>query len=970
MDIFSLVGKLTLEGQDKVNQQLSNLERNTQKVQKGLRVAGAAFTAVGVAGLAIVQSTKKMNAQLGVTALNLGVTTKEMRDLTLATTNVTFPIDEVIASFDLLARAGVKDTEVLKATATAFDTLGDAIGIPASQVTSYLVPAMKTFGLTAEEMAKKTDIMTYMSRESTMTMADFNTMVGYTTPQLVEAGLTMDDLTAALIHMERQGYAPGRVMTREFMKATTLATKEQIPLTEALGMTSEELKAIQEEFAGTTGMTQKYADAANKQYTLMDKLKQKWSEITLSMSGFLEPLEPVLAGMTAVGPLMIGLSTSAGTAAIKWGLHTAALVAHKVATLASAIAIKAVTAAQWLWNAAMAANPIGLIIMGIAALVAAGIALWKNWDKVKAFFLKAWVSMKIAVLTSVEKILGGLSKFMGWIPWLGDKIQDAHDAISNMIDEEKVTKAALGVKKALEETGETAEEAGEKVRELADKYENYIVSVEKLIEAQEFAQTEAGKLGLTMDDLKEYMIAAGRGADLATLSYEDWLRIGEDVNEFARHFNINLEDLADTSERTTDDMVQDIRTWTNKAKTAEQDVTRAKIEGIDDRMKEERKAHQERMDALRDEYDETIKTIDAELDYALRGYENQLEAIDSQIEAIDDAERGRRDGERKAELEASIAEEKDADRRADLEDNLNELLIRSDNRQWQKERELAYEARIAEEKDADERKRLEQRLADFLLEVQARRTKKQLETDRETLRQEMDMAREEARNDRDQAQEAYDYKRDLQEQEHDDLISQLETEKETLDAALEEKLQRYDNDLTAFEALLAQEIEDTEAFVAAYNELIAQLKDKTVTITTVQETVYKTTGAPLSPAEKRAKEIQEEIREAAPMPIPTPPTSAEKRAVEIMAEIRKAAPMPVTYPGYQHGGIAMRPMLAMIGEQAPRIPEAVLPLDRTKGMFGPAISINIAEMNVRDDRDIDLIAERLVARMRLRGVRL
>ena len=40
-----------------------------------------------------------------------------------------------------------------------------------------------------------------------------------------------------------------------------------------------------------------------------------------------------------------------------------------------AIVQKAITAGQWLWNAAMAANPIGLLVAGVAALVAGGVAL-------------------------------------------------------------------------------------------------------------------------------------------------------------------------------------------------------------------------------------------------------------------------------------------------------------------------------------------------------------------------------------------------------------------------------------------------------------------------------------------------------------------------------------------------------------------------------------------------------------------
>lgn len=54
------------------------------------------------------------------------------------------------------------------------------------------------------------------------------------------------------------------------------------------------------------------------------------------------------------------IATKANTAATNGGI---------VAKIAAAAASKAAAAAQWLWNAAMAANPIGLVIAGVGALI-------------------------------------------------------------------------------------------------------------------------------------------------------------------------------------------------------------------------------------------------------------------------------------------------------------------------------------------------------------------------------------------------------------------------------------------------------------------------------------------------------------------------------------------------------------------------------------------------------------------------
>lgn len=69
------------------------------------------------------------------------------------------------------------------------------------------------------------------------------------------------------------------------------------------------------------------------------------------------------------------------------------------------------TAAQWLLNVAMTANPVGLVIAGIAGLIAIGYVLISNWDTVKQWFITLWNDPKAAIdqFTSGAKALIGES---------------------------------------------------------------------------------------------------------------------------------------------------------------------------------------------------------------------------------------------------------------------------------------------------------------------------------------------------------------------------------------------------------------------------------------------------------------------------------------------------------------------------------------------------------------------------------
>ena len=67
------------------------------------------------------------------------------------------------------------------------------------------------------------------------------------------------------------------------------------------------------------------------------------------------------------------------------------------------------TVAQWLLNAAMSANPIGLVVAAITALVAAFVILWNKSEAFREFFIGMWEEIKNVLGTICEAIGGFFS---------------------------------------------------------------------------------------------------------------------------------------------------------------------------------------------------------------------------------------------------------------------------------------------------------------------------------------------------------------------------------------------------------------------------------------------------------------------------------------------------------------------------------------------------------------------------------
>ena len=100
----------------------------------------------------------------------------------------------------------------------------------------------------------------------------------------------------------------------------------------------------------------------------------------------------VAAGIAALIVTIAGMTLIVQGAALAYASFKLAAEFVKGLHLATKIA----TAAQWAWNTAMSANPIGLIVIAIAAVVGAIYLLYTHFDGVREYADKAWEGIQAA----------------------------------------------------------------------------------------------------------------------------------------------------------------------------------------------------------------------------------------------------------------------------------------------------------------------------------------------------------------------------------------------------------------------------------------------------------------------------------------------------------------------------------------------------------------------------------------------
>lgn len=204
-------------------------------------------------------------------------------------------------------------------------------------------------------------------------------------------------------------------------------------------------------------------------------------------------LTAAIAAQTAATGASTGVQV-ANTAATNAGATSkvraaAAWVAARVAMVASTVATGVMTAAQWALNAALNANPIGLVILAVAALVAGIVIAYRESETFRSIVQAAWQGIQDAAkwawenvlkptvealvqavvgayrtfqdfrrtadeawegikskaaegvravvdffLGMAEGILGAAESAFGWVPGLGEKLRSAQEAFATFRD--------------------------------------------------------------------------------------------------------------------------------------------------------------------------------------------------------------------------------------------------------------------------------------------------------------------------------------------------------------------------------------------------------------------------------------------------------------------------------------------------------------------------------------------------------
>lgn len=345
--------------------------------------------------------------------------------------------------------------------------------------------------------------------ENAKTMLNFGVETGRVLPLLKQLGDISGgnkDRLQSLSLVLGQVSAAGRLQGQDNLQFINAGFN---PLQELAKMTGKSYAELQDKmskgqitFENVTQAIRHATSAGGKFFGMMDKQSQtaagKFATVkdiviqqAVDIYGKLQPLiskildllikiVPVISsgimkvihGIEHVIDFVLRFKTEIGYLAAVIGIAAVVFNAHAIAMTAYAAVMGIVTAAtriwtgvQWLLNVAMSANPIGLIIIGIAALVAAVVYCWNKFAGFRAFILTMWDTLKGFGNIIKEYVINRFNDMLSGLGKLGEALRKlftgdfkgaasaATEGLKKLSGVESVAKAVSGTKQLIGKVG-------------------------------------------------------------------------------------------------------------------------------------------------------------------------------------------------------------------------------------------------------------------------------------------------------------------------------------------------------------------------------------------------------------------------------------------------------------------------------------------------------------------------------------
>ena len=453
-ETMSRVGAITRATSTEMEQLTAEAKRLGRVTPFTARQSAEAMTYLGMAGWETSQILKGMPG-----LLNLALAGKT--DLA-RTADI---VSDDLTAFGLGAEKAQHMADVFAYTITRTNTNVEMLG----ETMKYAAPVAHAFGASMEETAALAGLMANgaikASQAGTSLRMGLLRLAGppkKASKALDELGISLSDATkgqqeahAAIKSLgidmkDAEGKARPmlgivkelREKLNQLGKQDRLAMASNIFGVQASSAWLNVFDAPEEKFAQLVGEMEKADGAANnfaKTATnnargALTRLQSAMEGVSLAVgSVFLPALANAAEGASGLTSRLgefaekhPGLIQAVGTIGVAMAGTALAMKAAGVIYAAYTVAAAAATAGTWAFNAALLANPIGLVVVAVAGLVAAGYALYKNWDTVSAGLVAGWEWVKTTAwnfLTSLPEKAGyAVGYVVGWFRTLPDRI--------------------------------------------------------------------------------------------------------------------------------------------------------------------------------------------------------------------------------------------------------------------------------------------------------------------------------------------------------------------------------------------------------------------------------------------------------------------------------------------------------------------------------------------------------------------